>query len=471
METVNVLFVSSVDSVDYKLSKTEILRGFIAEKLTTAAQEIFAVVERTVAGYEEEASGLRQEIDRQRRQLEAVLQPRVSLCRTGHQFPVCEPAAGGAAELPAEEEQHRSEQNVEDSGSRDILGQAEEEEGEDEEEESAEETVQRTSLDEEDLGNPDHQITNTRSQSVKRKHRRRSHLDLRVDSQSTKRAGRRLTFNTPEAPREHGLSQRPVSASPPTDDKLLAAISGLSRQLTQFIADASQQFSALNARMLPMEERMAVLESNNCSGVDERKRKRRVKNPKIAEAVRRLHNSEANCRRYDAEQGLCSPSNEAVTSHLVEALQASPDLQAACKTHYETVRRNFRYSQPDLADKATAIKSSARCRSRRKRLLAARQSVLAADEVALWKGVTIDLMSDEEDGSFEGVSGWIVRPPSYRSQELTDLCATLQARLEASPKYTALHHRRLHKGPYSDRKPPPHDSEVDRHFIPQPSCS
>ncbi|XP_038586878.1 uncharacterized protein LOC119911979 [Micropterus salmoides] len=267
------VFVSSVDSVDYKLAKTEILRGFIAEKLTTAAQEIFAVVERTVAGYEEEASGLRQEIDRQRRQLEAVLQPRVSLCRTDHQFPVCEPAAGGAAELPAEEEQqHRSEQNVEDSGSRDILGHAEEEEGEDEEEESAEETVQRTSLDEEDLGNPDHQITNTRSQSVKRKHRRRSHLDLRVDSQSTKR----------EAPHEHGLSQRPVSASPPTDDKLLAAISGLSRQLTQFIADASQQFSALNARMLPMEERMAVLESNNCSGVDERKRKRRVKNPKIA---------------------------------------------------------------------------------------------------------------------------------------------------------------------------------------------
>ncbi|XP_038587324.1 zinc finger protein 37-like isoform X1 [Micropterus salmoides] len=192
METVNVLFVSSVDSVDYKLSKTEILRGFIAEKLTTAAQEIFAVVERTVAGYEEEASGLRQEIDRQRRQLEAVLQPRVSLCRIDHQFPVCEPAAGGAAELPAEEEQHRSEQNVEDSGSPDIIGHTEEEEGGDEEEEeedSAEEPEQTTSLDQEHLGDPDHQITNTRGQSVEKKRRRRSHINLRVcllrDSQAT----------------------------------------------------------------------------------------------------------------------------------------------------------------------------------------------------------------------------------------------------------------------------------------------
>ncbi|MEQ2232483.1 hypothetical protein ILYODFUR_011871 [Ilyodon furcidens] len=65
------------------------------------------------------------------------------------------------------------------------------------------------------------------------------------------------------------------------------------------------------------------------------------------------------------------------------------------------VRRNFRCSQPDHAEKATAIKKSARCRSRRKRLLEARQSVLEAEELAFWKGVTIDLMSDEEDGSFE----------------------------------------------------------------------
>lgn len=87
-------------------------------------------------------------------------------------------------------------------------------------------------------------------------------------------------------------------------------------------------------------------------------------------------------------------------------------------------------------------------------LLEARQGVLSADELDFWRGVTIDMMSDEEDGAVEGVAGWIVRPPSFRSKELTDLCVTLQARLEANPKYTSTHHRRLHIGPDSDRNPP-----------------
>ncbi|KAG8005876.1 hypothetical protein GBF38_004888 [Nibea albiflora] len=68
------------------ISKAEILRGIVTEKLTTAAQEILAVVERTVAGYEEEASGFRREIDRQRRQLEVLLQPQVKLERRGQEF-------------------------------------------------------------------------------------------------------------------------------------------------------------------------------------------------------------------------------------------------------------------------------------------------------------------------------------------------------------------------------------------------
>ena len=70
------------DSVS-NMSKAEILRIIISEKLATAAQEILAVVERTVAGYEEEASGFRREIDRQRRQLEVLLQPQVKLERRG----------------------------------------------------------------------------------------------------------------------------------------------------------------------------------------------------------------------------------------------------------------------------------------------------------------------------------------------------------------------------------------------------
>ncbi|CAB1420484.1 unnamed protein product [Pleuronectes platessa] len=34
--------------------------------------------------------------------------------------------------------------------------------------------------------------------------------------------------------------------------------------------------------------------------------------------------------------------------------------------------------------------------------------------------------------------------PSFHSQELTNLCATLQIRLEATLDLTATHHRRLH---------------------------
>ncbi|XP_030608832.1 uncharacterized protein LOC115796606 [Archocentrus centrarchus] len=68
-----------LDSVG-NMSKSDILRGIITEKLSTAAREILAVVERTVADYEEEAVGFKREIDRQRRQLE-LLQPRVKLER------------------------------------------------------------------------------------------------------------------------------------------------------------------------------------------------------------------------------------------------------------------------------------------------------------------------------------------------------------------------------------------------------
>ncbi|XP_041960216.1 uncharacterized protein LOC121718884 isoform X10 [Alosa sapidissima] len=264
----------------------------------------------------------------------------------------------------------------------------------------------------------------------------------------------------------HGRDQ-PLSASRQTSEKkLLDAISGLSRQLTLFAADVHEQFTHLsnsvNSRLLSTEDGSAALELKNCVEETNSKKRRRVHNPKIAETVRRLHNSETNCRRYKPEQGLTSPHNEAVTSYLLEAMSASPDLHnadsdsivSACKTYYETVRRNFRYKQPDLASQAETAKSSARSRSRRKRLLEARQSVLAEDEVELWKSATIDLMSDEEDGIVDGVSGWIVRPPSFRSQELTELCATLQSRLEAIPKYRATHHRRLLKGPNSDRMPP-----------------
>ncbi|XP_034466278.1 uncharacterized protein C14orf93 homolog [Hippoglossus hippoglossus] len=107
-----------------------------------------------------------------------------------------------------------------------------------------------------------------------------------------------------------------------------------------------------------------------------------------------------------------SRHNESVTAHLVDALAESPDLRSvrtdvivsACKTYFGTIRRKFRYSQPDLEALGAALKSSARSRQRRKRLLGARKSVLVPDDAEFWRGTTIDMMSDEEDGSSDGSS-------------------------------------------------------------------
>ena len=76
------------------------------------------------------------------------------------------------------------------------------------------------------------------------------------------------------------------------------------------------------------------------------------------------------------------------------------------------------------------------------------------EEVDFWRGITIDMMSDEEDHSVEGEVGWIVRPPSFRSHELSNLCGRLQERLEMNPRYMARHHNRLAIGSPSDRLAP-----------------
>lgn len=72
-----------------KMSKGDVLRGFVTERLAAASQEILAAVDRIVADYEEEASGFREEIDRQRRQLEGLLQPRVTLSKAGRSLIYC----------------------------------------------------------------------------------------------------------------------------------------------------------------------------------------------------------------------------------------------------------------------------------------------------------------------------------------------------------------------------------------------
>uniref|UniRef100_UPI0037E911B5 zinc finger protein 157-like n=1 Tax=Semicossyphus pulcher TaxID=241346 RepID=UPI0037E911B5 len=91
------------------MSKGEVLRGFVTERLAAASQEILAVVDRIVAEYEEEASGFRQEIERQKSQLEVLQQPQV----TPNKADVKHSRSLG----PFEEEKHEDEEDdvLEDS--------------------------------------------------------------------------------------------------------------------------------------------------------------------------------------------------------------------------------------------------------------------------------------------------------------------------------------------------------------------
>uniref|UniRef100_A0AAV2M3L8 Uncharacterized protein n=1 Tax=Knipowitschia caucasica TaxID=637954 RepID=A0AAV2M3L8_KNICA len=120
---------------------------------------------------------------------------------------------------------------------------------------------------------------------------------------------------------------------------------GRGMELNEHAADINERFTQLLNSVNSIEEKVAALESNDCAGETYSKRRRRVHNPKLAEAVRRLHNSKTNPRRYEPEQGLISPHNEAVTSYLLKAVSESHDLHnvdkdrivSACKTYYETL--------------------------------------------------------------------------------------------------------------------------------------
>lgn len=59
-----------------KMSSVEHLRGFVTERLTAAAEEIFGVFHRTIAAYEAE-------VERQRGLLKAFSRPEIKLHRLG----------------------------------------------------------------------------------------------------------------------------------------------------------------------------------------------------------------------------------------------------------------------------------------------------------------------------------------------------------------------------------------------------
>ncbi|XP_069375077.1 uncharacterized protein [Paralichthys olivaceus] len=173
------------------MTKSDILRGIITEKLSTAAREILAVVERTVSGYEEEAAGFRLQVERQRRQLEALLQPRVKLERRDVDASDVV-VINEEEDEEEEEEQHTQQPDVEDSGSLGLLwydGDDDDDDGGEDEEEHMKPTTSSRKK-QEDVQDPDYQIPSSscspRVQSGRRKPGRpriidtQNHVDLKI---------------------------------------------------------------------------------------------------------------------------------------------------------------------------------------------------------------------------------------------------------------------------------------------------
>lgn len=65
------------------MSKVQLFRSLVKQRLAAAAEEIFGLFERAVAEYEEELGRSREENRRQRQLLDAVLEPQLRLRRTG----------------------------------------------------------------------------------------------------------------------------------------------------------------------------------------------------------------------------------------------------------------------------------------------------------------------------------------------------------------------------------------------------
>lgn len=74
-----LLWVFTSDRISGKMSKIEMLRLLISQRLTSAAEEIFGAFGRTVAEYEDEISRFKLEIERQRRLLDLSRTPQISV--------------------------------------------------------------------------------------------------------------------------------------------------------------------------------------------------------------------------------------------------------------------------------------------------------------------------------------------------------------------------------------------------------
>ncbi|XP_058038924.1 uncharacterized protein C14orf93 homolog isoform X1 [Ahaetulla prasina] len=187
------------------------------------------------------------------------------------------------------------------------------------------------------------------------------------------------------------------------------------------------------------------------------KNARRKRDLVLSKLVHNVHNHIANEKRFDGAESIKSPWNISVVKFLLEKLKhelvskhhnyTDKELKGACVAYFLTKRREYRNSLNPF--KGLKEKEEKKLRSRRYRLFANRSGVarlLGSEEQRLWRGVTEELMSDEEDSAREaGV--WVARPPRFRATPLSQLCYRLDANSKHGTKANRVY------GPPSERLP------------------
>ncbi|XP_004864245.1 uncharacterized protein C14orf93 homolog isoform X3 [Heterocephalus glaber] len=191
--------------------------------------------------------------------------------------------------------------------------------------------------------------------------------------------------------------------------------------------------------------------------VSGQKNSRRKRDLVLSKLVHNVHNHITNEKRFNGSESIKSSWNISVVKFLLEKLKqelvTSPhnytdkELKGACVAYFLTKRREYRNSLNPF--KGLKEKEEKKLRSRRYRLFANRSSIMrhfGPEDQCLWKDVTEELMSDEEDSLNEpGV--WVARPPRFRAQRLTELCYHLDANSKHGTKANRVY------GPPSDRLP------------------
>nr|XP_020496262.1 zinc finger protein 32-like [Labrus bergylta] len=92
------------------MSKVQMMRAFVNQRLTAAAEEIFDLFEGTIAEYEEQLRRSKEENERQHKLLDAVFNPEVRLQRSDIQLLMVR-----KEEVPLEQQERSSSLNQEDS--------------------------------------------------------------------------------------------------------------------------------------------------------------------------------------------------------------------------------------------------------------------------------------------------------------------------------------------------------------------